>query len=465
MTTPHRGAFASRIGVILAAAGSAVGLGNIWRFPTEAGSNGGGAFILLYIACIILFGLPIMLSEFIIGRQATTNSATAYKRLAPGTAWHLVGKLTVLTPFLILCYYNVVAGWTLDYTVQALGNSFSAMAESGNPNAFADYFSGFISNPYLPVVYLSLFMLFTHTIVVRGVNAGIERFSKILMPALFIILIVLLICAMQMPGAGKAIDFIFNPDFDKITTGVVLAAMGQAFYSLSVGMGAMTTYASYFKPDTHLSKSALSIGGIDLFVSVMAGLVIFPAVFSMPNLSPDAGASLIFIALPNVFHSAFQGMPLLGYFFSVAFYALLVFATVTSTISLHEAVTAYLHEAFGLTRRRAATIVSLSAIGIGSLCALSLGPLKTYTVAGLPLFDLFDYVTAKWLLPIGGLLSSVFAGWYLSRHVVKSQMTNGGTMRFRLFGIFLFFLRFLCPIGIVLVFLNELGVFKLPQLL
>lgn len=456
----NRGTFSSKIGVILAAAGSAVGLGNIWRFPSEAGTYGGSTFILLYIACIIIFGLPIMLAEFMIGRSARTNSAAAYRVLAPGTPWIWLGRLTVWIPALILCYYNVVAGWTLSYAVHAATGHFSTIAQQGQEGVFATYFSEFTQSWWQQVVFLIIFMGLTHWVVMRGVNKGIERMSKTLMPLLFIMMVVLAVCALQMPGTSQALTFLFKPDFSKITAGVVLAALAQAFYSLSLAMGGLTTYASYFSKDTNLGRSALSVGGVDLFVSIMAGLVIFPAVFSVAGASPDAGASLIFITLPQVFESAFGAIPGLPIVFSTSFYLLLVFATLTSTVSLHEAATAYLHEEFRLSRQRAATYISIFGCLLGTLCALSFGPLKEMTIFGLTWFDLFDYVTAKWLLPISGALISIFAGWRLTRAQQLEQLTNGGVLRFPLVGVLRFLLRYFCPVAIVLIFLNELGLFR-----
>lgn len=460
MDIKERGGFGSKFGLILASAGSAVGLGNIWRFPTETGENGGAAFILVYLLCVIFVGLPVMISEFIIGRHSKSNTATAYKKLSKHKLWQKVGHLGVLTGFLILAYYNVVAGWTLDYTVQALLNNFNSMAASGNANVFTDYFNNFISNPWKPVIYLVVFMLFTHYVITRGVKNGIERFSKMFMPTLFVLLIILLICSLLMPGAYEGLSFLFSVDFAKITPKVFLAAMGQAFFTLSIGMGCLCTYASYFKSDANLGKTAISVAAIDTCVAIMAGMIIFPAVFSVPGLSVDAGPSLIFIALPNIFQSAFGNLPILSYIFSLLFYFLLVLATLTSTISLHEVVTAYISEVHHLSRKKAATIVTAICIILGVFCSLSMGVLKENTIAGMTLFDLFDYITAKWMLPIGGMLIAIFTGWALSKRVVYEEMTNVRSKGFPIFPQFFFLLKFISPLAILLVFLNELGLFS-----
>ena len=462
MKTGERASFGSKIGVILASAGSAVGLGNVWRFPCETGENGGAAFLLVYLGCVLILGVPIMIAEFMIGRHSHANTAAAYGILAPGTPWKWVGRMGVLAGFLILSYYSVVAGWTLDYTVQAVANRFNAMAaDDPTGNVFTDYFSGFVSHPWWPSLYLALFLLMTHYVIVKGVEKGIERSSKVMMPMLFLILIVLVFCALAMPGASVGLEFLLKPDFGKIDSGVVLSAMGQAFFSLSLGMGCLCTYASYFKPDANLSKTALSVGIIDTSVAVMAGLIIFPAVFSVGTLRPEAGPSLVFVALPNIFQSAFGGVPVLAYVFSVMFYILLVLASLTSTISLHEVVTAYLSETYRWSRTKAASVVTGGCLVLGLCCSLSMGVWKDYTVMGMNFFDLFDYVTAKLMLPLGGMFIALFAGWVLSRRVVWAELTNRGTLRFKGFRLFMFILRFVAPIGIALVFINELGLLNL----
>ena len=462
MKTGERASFGSKIGVILASAGSAVGLGNVWRFPCETGENGGAAFLLVYLGCVLILGVPIMIAEFMIGRHSHANTAAAYGILAPGTPWKWVGRMGVLAGFLILSYYSVVAGWTLDYTVQAVANRFNAMAaDDPTGNVFTDYFSGFVSHPWWPSLYLALFLLMTHYVIVKGVEKGIERSSKVMMPMLFLILIVLVFCALAMPGASVGLEFLLKPDFGKIDSGVVLSAMGQAFFSLSLGMGCLCTYASYFKPDANLSKTALSVGIIDTSVAVMAGLIIFPAVFSVGTLRPEAGPSLVFVALPNIFQSAFGGVPVLAYVFSVMFYILLVLASLTSTISLHEVVTAYLSETYRWSRTKAASVVTGGCLVLGLCCSLSMGVWKDYTVMSMNFFDLFDYVTAKLMLPLGGMFIALFAGWVLSRRVVWAELTNRGTLRFKGFRLFMFILRFVAPIGIALVFINELGLLNL----
>ncbi|MCS2888814.1 sodium-dependent transporter [Bacteroides fragilis] len=455
MTKKERGNFGSKLGVILASAGSAVGLGNIWRFPYETGNHGGAAFILIYLGCILLLGLPIMIAEFLIGRHSQANTARAYQILAPGTQWRWVGRMGVLAGFLILGYYSVVAGWTLEYIFEAVSNSFAGKT----PAEFISSFQSFSSNPRRPALWLTLFLLATHFIIVKGVEKGIEKSSKIMMPTLFIIILILVGCSVTLPGAGKGIEFLLKPDFSKVDSNVFLGAMGQAFFSLSLGMGCLCTYASYFSKNTNLTRTAFSVGIIDTFVAVLAGFIIFPAAFSV-GIQPDAGPSLIFITLPNVFQQAFSGIPILAYIFSVMFYVLLALAALTSTISLHEVVTAYLHEEFNFTRGKAARLVTTGCILLGILCSLSLGVTKEFTIFGLGMFDLFDFVTAKLMLPLGGLLISIFTGWYLDKKLVWSEITNNGTLKVPTYKLIIFILKYVAPIAISVIFINELGLLK-----
>lgn len=457
--TPSRENFGSKIGALLAAAGSAVGLGNIWRFPILTGQNGGAAFILIYIGCVLLLGIPIMMSEFLIGRHTRANAAGAYRTLAPSTQWNWVGRLAVLSGFVILSYYSVVAGWTAEYTAMALGNCFDGKTTADFPAMFAN----FVSNPWRNLFWVLAFMLITHIIVVRGVKSGIEKFSKVMMPALFIILVVLAICSITLPGSSKGIEFLLKPDFSKITGSVVLSAMGQAFFSLSLGLGCLCTYASYFRDDTNIGKTALNVSLIDTFVAVMSGFIIFPAVFNAGYTlgSNDIGPSLLFITMPNVLGQSFGDMPVLAYGVSVLFYFLLVVAALTSTISLHEVVTAYVGEEFHMSRRKAATIVTIACSLVGIVCALSFGPLDGIKIFGMSIFDLFDYVSSNIFLPVGGMLVSIFTGWYLDKKLVRDELTNRGTLRAPYLRLVIFILRYFAPIAIAIILLNQLGLFRL----
>ena len=438
--------------MILATAGGAVGLGNVWRFPYMTGQNGGAAFILIYIGCILLLGLPCMISEFIIGRHAASNTARAYTKLSNGTAWKWVGYLGVLTGFLITGYYAVVSGWCLQYGMASVVNHLH-----GSPEYFKTYFTDFSTNPWKPIVWASIILLITHYIIIHGVRNGIERASKVMMPALFILLLVLVVASCLLPGAERGVEFLLKPDFSKVTKDVFLGALGQSFYSLSIAMGCICTYASYYSRHTKLVNSAVQIGLIDTFVAVLAGLIIFPAAFSV-GVNPDSGPSLIFITLPNVFEQAFAGMPILGYVISLAFYLLLSMAALTSLISLHEVSTAFFQEELHISRNRAAMIVTSCCILIGVVCSLSLVGWDALTIAGMSLFNVFDFVTGQIFLPVGGMLTCIFIGWYVPKKIVKDEFTNWGTLKGSVFGIYYFLIRFVCPLAILAIFLHQLGI-------
>ena len=451
MDKEKRANFGSKLGAILAAAGSAVGLGNIWRFPYETGNHGGAAFILIYLACVFVMGLPIMIAEFTIGRHAKASTGKAFEKLAPGTQWKWVGYLGVLSGLLILGYYSVVAGWTLEYILASLNGTLSGQS----PEGFVESFQKFSQDPFRPIVWLLIFLFMTHYIVVKGVKDGIEKSSKIMMPILFVLILVLAVCSLSLPNAGRGIEFLLKPDFSKVNGDVFLSAMGQAFFSLSLGMGCLSTYASYFSPDTRMGKTALSVGVIDTMVAILAGLIIFPAAFSV-GIQPDAGPSLIFITLPNVFQQAFGAIPFLGTVFSFMFYVLLALAALTSTISMHEVVTAFLNEKFGMKRARAAVCVTAFCVVMGVLSSLSLGVWND-KIFNLSFFDLLDFVTAKLMLPFGGFLIALFVGWYLKRAVSVNELTNYGMLKAAYLPVYMIIVKYIAPVLIAFIFVNELG--------
>lgn len=449
--TQERVSFGSKLGMVLATAGSAVGLGNVWRFPYMAGDNGGAAFILIYIMCIMLLGIPCMMSEFIIGRHGAANTARAYSRMDTHKAWRFVGLMGVLTGFLITGYYAVVSGWCLQYIFS------SAFGElSGDPEYITRYFQDFSSSPIKPVFWTVAILALTHFVIIHGVRSGIERASKLMMPTLFVLLLMVVVGSCMLPGAHKGIEFLFRPDFSKLDSNMFLAAMGQSFYSLSIGMGCICTFASYFSRQANLMKSAVNIVVIDTLIAVLAGLMIFPAAFSV-GVNPDSGPSLIFITLPNVFREAFSAMPLVGTLIATLFYILLSLAALTSLISLHEVSTAFFYEELHITRKKAALIVTVSCCIMGAFCSLSIGGREWLVIAGRSLFDVFDFVTGQIFLPVVGFLTCLFIGWVVPRDIVKDEFTNWGTLRGSLFTVYLLLVRFICPICIVAIFLNQLN--------
>lgn len=452
MKQSERGNFGSKIGIILATAGSAVGLGNVWRFPYMAGENGGAAFIFIYIGCVLLLGLPCMISEFIIGRHSQANTARAYRSISNGTAWAGIGYLSVLTGFLITGYYAVVSGWCLQYIYASLFGHLS-----GDTEYIKNYFISFETDAIRPILWTVVMLLVTYFIVAKGIRSGIEKASKMLMPTLFVLLLVIVVASCLLPGAEKGIEFLFKPDLTKINADVFLGALGQAFYSMSIGMGCLCTYASYFSRQTNLPRSAVQIGLIDCMVAILAGLMIFPAAFSV-GISPDSGPSLIFITLPNVFNQAFSSMPLLGYVISLLFYGLLSLAALTSLISLHEVNTAFLHEEMNISRGKAAISVTIACCVVGAFCSLSLGAFDGLQLFGKSLFDLFDFVTGQIFLPVAGFLTCLFIGYYVPHKLVKEQYSNYGTLRSRAFRWYLISIKYICPICILLIFLHQLGI-------
>lgn len=450
----ERVGFGSKLGVILATAGSAVGLGNVWRFPYLTGENGGAVFIIIYLACVLLLGLPCMVSEFIVGRHGQSNTARAYRKLAGGSAWKLVGYMGVFTGFLITGYYAVVTGWCVQYIWVSLVGQLQ-----GTPDYFKTYFAELSADPVRPVLWTFLMLGATYLIIEHGVRDGIEKASKMMMPTLFILLIVIVVASCMLPDAEKGIAFLFKPDLTKMTGDVFLSALGQCFYSLSIAMGCLCTYASYFSKHTNLTTSAVQIAGIDTLVAILAGLMIFPAAFSV-GVSPDSGPSLIFITLPNVFAQAFAGVPVVGYVVALLFFLLLTLAGLTSLISLHEVSTAFFQEEFTLTRKKAAFVVTLSTAVVGACCSLSLGAVDCLTIGGKSLFDWFDFITGQIFLPIVGFLTCIFIGWFVPHKIVREEFTNYGTLRsrryIRLFHCYIFLVKYICPLAILLIFLHQL---------
>lgn len=442
-----RAQFATRLGVIATTVGSAVGLGNIWRFPYEAGVHGGGAFLLIYIGFIFLVGVPVICAEFIMGRSTRSNIFGAYRKLHGARAWSAVGYMGILASVMILSFYSVVAGWTLEYFVQSVTGALESADDSTRHAAFDTFSTG-----WRPLMWTIVFLAVNGCILLRGVQKGIERVSNLLMPILFVILMAFCINSLLLPGAGEGLSFLFSPDFSQVTPQVVLGALGQAFFSLSLGLGTMLTYASYFSYSTPLMKSATLTAVLDTCVAILAGIIIFPAVFSFGG-EPAAGPKLVFEVLPAIFHQ----LPL-GVVWSSLFFFLLFVASLTSTISMSEMCIAFLTEHLGMSRREATLVNTSIAMVFGSLCALSFGCLDHVKIFGLTIFNLFDYVTSNVMLPLGGMVISIFVGWVVDRKIVKAQLRGAGTLSPWLFGAIVFCLRYVAPSCILLVFLAGLGV-------
>lgn len=433
----------SRFGFVMAAAGSAVGLGNIWKFPYVTGENGGGAFLLLYLAFILVFGVSLVMAEMAIGRMAQKNPVGAFKALAGG-AWPLVGYLGVATGFIILSFYIVVAGWTLAYMLLMLNGSLA----SNDSSEITSVFSQLIGGSFWPLALAGIFMLATCGVVIGGIGKGIERASRLLMPAMFVMLILLVGRSVTLPGAGEGLAFYLVPDFSKVTGATFTAAIGQAFFSLSLGMGAMMTYGSYLSKSERLPSSAFMVVGLDTLVAILAGLMILPAVFAY-NLDPASGPGLTFITLPVVFAQ----MPA-GALFGFIFFALLFLAALTSAVSLLEVVVTWMIDETRLSRRRALLITAAVCFTLSIPSALSQGAVDGMTVFGTPFLDWAAQLTDR-LLPLGGLLTSLCVGWVLGPRIVN-EITNQGTVPFALAGAWIFICRFVAPLGIAWILISEL---------
>lgn len=452
-TKPAREGFSSTIGVLAATLGSAIGLGNIWKFPSLTGQNGGAAFVLVYLVCVLLIGLPVMISEFIIGRRAQANNVGAFKKLEPNPRkpWHLTGVAGVAAAFLIMFFYTDVAGWVYSYAFKALTGGFANVGVKQT----ADVFGSYIGSTTGPLIWQWVVLVTISVIIIAGVTKGIERMTKTLLPILFVLLIACDIRALTLPGAMAGVSYLFKPDLAKITAPVVLAALGLAFFKLSVGMGTMTTYGSYIGKREDMPANALRVALADTFVSLLAGLAIFPAVFSF-GFEPTKGPALLFITIPAVFKT----MPL-GSVFLTMFFLLAAIAATGAMISLLEVPVAYLTEERGWSRVQA-TVVSSGLMGlVGALATLSTSTLSNKLVFGKTFFDLFDFASSNVLLPLGGILICLFVGWKLGPSVIEDEASNGGTLRNRtVLRLFTFMVRWVAPVAILLVLLNGLGIIK-----
>lgn len=439
-----RDEFSGFFGVLVAAVGSAVGLGNLWRFPYLVGQNGGAAFILIYLAFVMIICLPIIISEFIIGRRSRANTVKAFQILAPNTPWSFIGVVGVLASFCIMAFYTVVGGWTLDYLFRSLIHLFS----KPDISSLESQFTNLVTSPVRPILWTVVFMIFNAFIVMCGIKKGIEKYSKIMMPVLFLMIVILMIQSFTLPGAAKGVEFLVKPDFSKINTQVVLAALGQAFFSLSLGMGCMITYGSYIPSRENLSKLSFTTAISDTLFAILAGLAIMPAVFAF-GISPQEGPGLVFIVLPRIFAQ----IPL-GNLFAVIFFIILFIAAITSVISLLEVITAYVTERLKMKRTIAVLLISLMVTVCASFSSLSQGVLKEVKLFGRTIFDFFDHLSANILLPLGGLFIVLFVGWYMKKSQVYDEFTNQGTLKGTLFGAFYFIIRYVAPVAIAAVFLD-----------
>lgn len=442
--------WSGRLGFILAAVGSAVGLGNIWKFPYITGMNGGGAFVLVYLVAILFCGLPILMAEFVIGRHSQKDVVGSFRELSPqSTFWKSIGWLSLATAFLILSYYGVVAGWTLDYLFKSLTGSFAGQ----DPEVIAGMFATLVADPVRQLVCLTVFMSLCLLAVIGGIKEGIERWNKILMPTLFGILFFMAIYGMTTSGAMEGLKFMLYPDFSKLTINGVLEAIGHSFFTLSLAMGAMITYASYMDKNEPIYPVAIRIAFLDTLVAIVAGLAIFPVVFSV-GMEPGAGPGLIFKTLPQVFAT----IPL-GNVLSVLFFILLAFAALSSAISLLEVLTAFMIDEKKFNRKKATICMTIAVYIVGIPSALSYSLLANVKlVKGMEVLDSLDYVASNFMLPIGGLLIAVYAGFILDKRISQAEITENGGTYLAIFKVWFFTIRFIAPVAVLVVFLTKIGV-------
>ncbi|MGE7905913.1 sodium-dependent transporter [Peribacillus sp. NPDC094092] len=435
----------SKLGFILAAAGSAIGLGAIWKLPYMTGANGGGVFFLLFILFTVLIGAPILIAEFTIGRHAQKDAISAYKHIAPGRPWALIGYGGVVASMILLSFFSVVGGWIISYLARSFTGSLSNLTQE----EYGNFFNTIISNPYETVIAQLLFMVFTIWVVQGGVSKGIEKANKYMMPSLFILFIILLIRSLTLDGAMEGVKFFLKPDFSALTGETILLALGQSFFALSVGVSVMVTYASYLSKKEDITKSAFSVVGLNIFISLLAGLVIFPAVFAL-GFSPSSGPGLVFVVLPAVFNEM-----ALGGIFMFIFFVLLLFATLTTAFSILEIVVAAMIKGDAAKRKKASWIAGITVFLIGIPSALSFGVLSDLKIFNLSIFDFADYLTSNIALPVGALFISLFIGYQMKRIEVQKEFESGADPGRSLFTLWYFLIRYIVPIMIILVFLKS----------
>ncbi len=449
----HNKFFASKIGLIAATVGSAVGLGNVWRFPAEVQANGGAAFLIIYALCVILLGIPVMVAEFSLGRSGRSDAAGAFINIGARRGWSLIGGWAILASYLILCFYMVVAGWTIEYLWQSVtGELFEPIASAGSSlgTQFTAKMDTMTATSYSPLIFTFVVILLNLGILIGGVQKGIERLSSIMMPLLFLILVIFLGVSLTLPDAAEGLKFFLDPDFSKITPGVFVNALGQAFFSLSLGMGILITYSSYFPARTRLTKTAITVSALDMMIAVMMGLIIFPAVTSFGLTDQSTrGATLVFVTLPEVFCN--MPCPRL---WSSLFFLLLTLAAVTSTISIAEVSVAFISDRFRIKRTKACFIVLLPLFLFSSICALSFGPLSHITLFGLNIFDLLDTIATNIMLPVCSIALCIFLGWFAPKNLLRDQISNNGSLKASFYRPILFMIKYAAPPLIFIVLLS-----------
>ena len=445
--------FGSKIGLIAATVGSAVGLGNVWRFPAETQGNGGAVFLLIYICCVFLLGIPVMTAEFSLGRGGASDATGVFRNVTPDRkGWWMVGALAILASYLILSFYMVVSGWTLEYLFQSItGNLYHADTSTASFPAeeqlFTDRMSQYISGTYRPLVMTYIMLAANLVVLLKGVQKGIEKMSNIMMPILFILLVIFCAVSLSLPKASEGVAFFLRPDFSAVNAGTVVNALGQAFFSLSLAMGILVTYASYYPADTKLTRTAVTVSLLDLGVAILMGLIIFPAVMTFGLADHNlAGSALVFVTLPEIFAQ-------MGWtqFWSALFFLLLAVGAFTSTISLAEVSVAFMECRFKMSRVKAVISVIAPLFVLSSICSLSVGPWSSFTICGMTIFDFLDTIATNIMLPLGGILLCIYMGWIAPRKFFKDELTNHGTLTSHVFGLVAFIVKWIAPLLIALI--------------
>ena len=448
--------FGSKIGIIAATVGSAVGLGNVWRFPAETQANGGAVFLLIYILCIFILGIPVMTAEFSLGRGGNSDAIGAFRNVTPHRkGWWMAGALAILASYLILSFYMVVSGWTLEYLFQSItGNLYTPTTPAegivgieGEEALFQDRMAQYITGTYRPLVMTYVMLVANLCILALGVQKGIEKMSNVMMPVLFVLLLIFCAFSLTLPKASEGLSFFLKPDFSAVTPATFVNALGQAFFSLSLAMGILVTYSSYYPANTKLTRTAVTVSLLDLMVAILMGVIIFPAVMTFGLADHQlAGSALVFVTLPEIF-AQMGGTQ----FWSTLFFLLLTVAAFTSTISLAEVSVAFMECHFKMKRIKACVVVILPLFVLSSICSLSVGPWSDFTICGKTIFDFLDAVATNIMLPVGGILLCVYMGWVAPRKFFYNEITNNGTLPTRTFGIMAFMIKWISPILIAII--------------
>lgn len=445
--------FSTKLGIIAATIGSAIGLGNVWRFPAETQENGGAAFLIIYVICVLLLGVPVMVAEFSIGRRGNSDAIGSIRNITgKKKPWWLLGVVAVIVPYIILCYYMVVSGWTFSYLIHSIDGALYTPEAGAATVDFSKKMHEYVLSDYSPLIMTAIVIVLNYGVLMFGVRKGIERLSNFMMPALFIILLVFCVYTLTLSGAGEGVKFFLNPDFSKVSPSTVINALSQAFFSLSLGMGILVTYASYYPKNTKLARTATTVSLLDMLVAIMMGLIIFPAVAAFGDLrnSELEGSTLIFVTLPEIFNQ----MPSPG-LWSTLFFLLLNIATLTSTVSIAEVAVASVQHRFKQGRKMAALFVIAPLFVFSSVCSLSLGRWSDFTICGMTIFDAFDFFATNIMLPIVAFMMCVYIGWIAPRNILNDEITNNGTLKSKFYRLIIFVIRYVAPFMIAAIFIGN----------